>query len=131
MSRRKKTSPTARVLITERALQDIRDVETYSIGRWGRAAARKYIDGIECALDRIAKEPQLLRQESQFADSLRFYRVQKHVLVFDVQDDVIYLLTVLHTGMDIPNRLVKLQPQLSLETRLLHAKLSRSKRDAP
>lgn len=130
MSRRKKASSPTRILLTERALQDIRDIETYSIERWGAATARKYIDGIESALDRIVEKPDLVREEPQFAASLRFYRVQKHVLVCDVQDDAIYVLTVVHTSMDIPSRLAKLRPQLALEARLLHEKLSRLKRES-
>lgn len=80
MSRRKKKTPSpARILLTKRALQDIRDLESYSVERWGRATARKYVD---------------------------------------------HVLAVLHTSMDTPSRLAKLQPQLTLEAGLLHDKLS-------
>ncbi|NUQ65778.1 MAG: type II toxin-antitoxin system RelE/ParE family toxin [Pirellulales bacterium] len=86
--------------------------------------AAKYIGRIESALDRIAENPDLLREEPQFAESLRFYRVEKHVLACDVQEELVYVLTVLHTSMDIPTRLARLQPQLLLEARLLHEKLA-------
>jgi len=124
MSRGRKGSLPFHILLTERALQDIRDIESFSIERWGNETAQKYIDGIEAALNRIAERPDLLREEPDFAESLRFHRVQKHVLVCDVQGETIYVLTILHTSMDIPRRLAKLQPQLSLEAALLHGKLS-------
>ena len=124
MSRGKKGSPPCRLLLTERALQDIRAIEGYSAEQWGNEVAQKYVDKIETALDRIVEQPDLLREEPDFADSLRFHRVEKHVLVCDIQGESVYVLTVLHTSMDIPGRLAKLQPQLSLEARLLHRRVA-------
>ncbi len=109
-----------RILLTERALLDLRSIESYSIERWGQQTAEKYMARIEAALNRIAERPELLREEPQFAESLKFHRVQKHVLVCDVQSDAIYVLTVLHTSMDVGKRLTKLKPQLLLEVDLLH-----------
>ncbi len=127
MSAKKKKSP-VRILLTERALRDIRDIEVYSIERWNADTAQRYIDQIEAALGRIAEAPELLREEPDFAESLRFHRVEKHVLVCDVQGQTIYVLTVLHTSMDIPRRLAKLMPQLSLEASLLHNKATATKK---
>jgi len=117
-------SSPVRLFLTERALQDVRDIESYSIEQWGKQAAGKYMARIEAALDRIVERPELLQKEPDFAESLRFHRVQKHVLVCDVQADAIYVLTVLHTSMDIASRLAKLKPQLLLEVDLLHKRLS-------
>lgn len=127
MSRSRKGSLAARIFLTERALQDIRAIGSYSIERWGNETAQKYVDKIEAALGRIFERPDLLRNEPDFAESLKFHRVEKHVLVCDVRDKNVYVLTVLHTSMDIPSRLAKLQPQLSLEVRLLHEKLAAMK----
>ncbi len=120
----KKGSSASRVLLTDRALRDIHGIEAYSIERWGDEVAQKYLDKIESALNRIAERPDLLREESDFADSLRFHRVEKHVLACDIQGKVIYVLSVLHTSMDIPRRLAKLQPQLLLEAELLHSRIA-------
>ena len=117
-------SSPVRLFLTERALQDVRDIESYSIEQWGKQAAGKYMARIEAALDRIVERPELLQKEPDFAESLRFHRVPKHVLVCDVQADAIYVLTVLHTSMDIASRLAKLKPQLLLEVDLLHKKVS-------
>ncbi len=116
------------LFLTERALQDIREIETYSIERWGADTAERYVTQIEAALDRVTERPDLLREEPEFCDVLRFYRVEKHVLVADVQDRAIYVLTLLHTSMDIPRRLAELLPQLSLEARLLHDKVASVKK---
>ncbi len=117
-----------RILLTERALQDLRNIESHSIERWGHQTAEKYMARIEAALNCIAERPELLREEPEFAESLKFYRVQKHILVCDIQSDAIYVLAVLHTSMDVPKRLAKLKPQLLLEVDLLHKKVAAKKR---
>jgi toxin ParE1/3/4 len=113
------------VLLTERALADLRDIERYSIGQWGRKTAEKYLNDIELALDRLRENPGLLRLEPDFAPGLFFYRARKHVLVCDVQGQNLTVLTVIHTSMDLPARLAELEPRLTVEAQLLHKKLRR------
>jgi len=121
LSPRKKTSSS--VILTERALSDLRAIEGYSVAEWGRRTADKYLDDIATALDLLASNPEVLRHELEFASNLVFYRVRKHYLVCDVRGKNVYVLTVIHTSMDIPTRLAELEPQLLAEVEFLHARL--------
>jgi toxin ParE1/3/4 len=116
------------LLLTERALRDLANIERFSVEHWGRRAATRYLSDIEAAMQRIRRQPELLRTEEDFHTALRFYSVNKHVLVCDVLPDAIFVLTILHSSMDIPIRLNELSPTLALETELLHRKLEQSKR---
>lgn len=116
------------MLLTDRALSDLRDIERYSIENWGRKTADKYLAGIELALQRVSENPELLREQADFPAALRFYRVNKHWLACDVRPEVIVVLTVIHGSMDLPGRLAELQPTLPSEAELLHAKLQQRKR---
>ena len=118
-------SKTKRLLLTDRSLDDIAAIEKYSIERWGKKTASKYVGQIENALSLIHSNPDLLRQEEGFPPFLRFYNVNKHVLVFDIQMREIILLTLFHGSMDIPSRLAELAPALATEVELLHLKLQR------
>ena len=126
MSKRK--SLRTRVHLTERALRDILEIEAYSVEQFGRRAASRYLADLEAALGRIAEHPDLLRQESQFHPALQFYRAGSHLLVCDRQDMGIFVLTLLHGSMDIPERLHELEPTLQVETEILHRKLRQSRR---
>jgi toxin ParE1/3/4 len=117
-----------KLLLSERALRDIADIEAYSIAQWGTRTAGKYIVDLEQAMARVKENPQLLRPQADFHTDLRFYRVNKHLLVCDVQPKAIYLLAVIHASRDIPNRLVELQPMLAAEVELLHRKLNERKK---
>jgi toxin ParE1/3/4 len=115
-----------RVELTLRALEDLREIEQFSIKEWGRKHADKYLDDIASALDRLRENPEILRLEPDFAPGLYFYRVKKHVLVCDYQDDLVIILAVIHTSMDLPARLQEMEPRLAVESQLLRAKLRSS-----
>ena len=117
-----------KLLITERALRDIAEIETYSVTEWGRRAASKYIGEIEAALVRLQESPGLLRPEATLHPELCFYCVNKHFLVCDRQPGAIFLLTVIHASRDIPSRLAEMQPTLAHEVELLHRQLEQGKK---
>ena len=123
MSSRKKTPKRSKVFLTHRALADLRGIERYSVREWGRTTADKYLDDIEPALDRLAENPGLLRLAPQFAAGHFFYRMRQHVLVCDMDEGAVVVLTVIHTSMDLPARLAELEPNLVAEVRWLHDKL--------
>ena len=117
------------VVLTDRALSDIRDIERFSVGRWGRKTADKYLDDIESALDRLSNDPALLRLEAEISRHVRFYHVRRHILVCDVRTDSIVVLTVIHCEMDIPSRLAELLPTLASEVGFLHQRLHGRSKD--
>ena len=123
MSRRKKPAPAAAVVLTQRALAELREIERYSVKEWGRKSADKYLDDIASALDRLQANPKILRLEPDFATGLFFYRVKKHFLVCDSHGETLTVLTVIHTAMDLPARLLELEPRLTAEAEFLRGKL--------
>lgn len=122
------SAPKAKLLVAERALRDLAEIEAYSVAEWGRRTAARYLEDIEAALTRIQEKPDLLRPEEGFHAELSFYRVNKHLLVCDRQPRAIFLLTVIHASRDIPSRLAELAATLSAETELLHRQLKEGKK---
>jgi len=122
LSRRKRRSSTS-VVLTERALSDLRAIDAYSVREWGAKAAAKYLDGISAALDRLRENPAILRLEAELAPDLFFYRIKKHVLVCDFDGRTVIVLAVIHTSMDLPARLLDIEPRLVLEAEMLRNKL--------
>ena len=125
MKRRNTRLEPVSVLLTRRALADIREIDRYSTKEWGRKTAEQYLDAIQAALDRLPENPELLRLEPDFSPSLYFYRVRKHFLVCDYREKTVCVLAVIHTSMDVPARLNELEPRLAMEADYLHRKLHR------
>jgi plasmid stabilization system protein ParE len=123
----KKANPTQSVHLTDRALRDIAGIELHSTEKFGKRVAAQYVGKIEAGIGRILENPDLLRQESLFHESLKFYRIEQNLLVCETGiEGKIIILTLLHASMDIPSRLAELEPNLSMETELLLKQLHRS-----
>ena len=111
------------------AVSDLEDIERYSMERWGEPVAARYMGAIETALRRLKAHPELLRDSPEIFRNLKFYRVEKHYLVCAVVMDNIYVLTVKHGAMNLPERLAELEPLLEREAEILHRAFLESLKD--
>lgn len=119
----KRSRSKVRLALTRRAIEDLRQIEYRSVKEWGRKVADKYLDDVTAALDRISQSPQLLQDDRVGIPGLSFYRIRRHVLVCDYRDNSVIVLTVIHTSMDLPARLLELESRLLTEAQILRARL--------
>lgn len=124
----KKKASSVRLYLTDRAVRDIAEIREYSVERFGRPVANQYLSNIENTLNLLKSSPSLLHDQPELHDSFKFYRCKKHFLVCDQQAGDIYVLTLIHTPMDIPTRLLELEPSLMMEVEILHRKLQLSRK---
>jgi plasmid stabilization system protein ParE len=108
-----------RIVITRRALRDLADIDAYSVQSFGQQIADEYMADIDRALSLIAETPRLLRPRPEFSKHLSFYRVRRHLLVCDATDEAIHILTVIHSSMNLPDRIAELEPDLAREVELM------------
>ncbi len=105
--------------LSRRALRDVQEIERYSIEKWGQVVADEYIDSIQAALDLLRDNPGLLRTPLRFPKTLAVYRVKKHFIVCTVIDEAVFVLTIKHGAMNLPDRLGELEPSLLDESKIL------------
>lgn len=111
--------------LTSRAIEDIRSIEKYSVSAFGQAVADRYLLELQAGLDRIRENPKVLSHGEAYSSALYFYRVSKHYLICVLYDDHVMILAVLHTSMDLPERLRELEPRLADEIDILRSKRGR------
>ncbi len=116
------------LLLTDRALEDIAEIEEYSIATWGNKVADKYLDDIEAGLKLLQANAGLLQDFEEFSGKLKYYRVKNHFLICTEVDNKIIVLTVKHAQMEIISLLNQLEPTLVLEVDLLFQQLEDSKK---
>ena len=116
----------AYVAITRRAAFDIDEITQYSVNQWGQQVADDYLDSIDQLIQSIKENPQLLRQNPEVSAYLQLYRARSHFLVCATIDGNIYIVTVKHGSMDLPNRIAELEPLLLDEAKFLHEKFLES-----
>lgn len=111
------------LIVSSRALLDLKRIKHYSVKQWGKHTALKYLSDLQRGLDEITAYPSLMRTPEDIPKNLKLYRVREHFLVCMFLKNNIYLLTVQHASMDLPNRLRDLMPNLISEVAFLHQKL--------
>ena len=77
----RKASKKRTVHLTNRAVRDITRIESYSLEKFGKRVAAQYIDKLEAGVVRVSDNAELLREESLFHETLKFYRIEQHLLV--------------------------------------------------
>ena len=112
-----------RIELTRRAMLDLDEINNYSVQTFGQETAEQYLDDIEAALVLIQEQPDLLNSKNDISSNFQFYRVRKHYLVCTRKENLVIVLTIKHCQMDVPERLVELEPNLLQEVEMLYRKL--------
>jgi len=96
---------TNQIIITQIAKQDIGDILTYTIAKWGKEQQNKYKDIIIKSFDNIANNPQIGYIRSDIPPKYRAYNFQKHVIIYTQKNDAIFVARILHANMDFTNKI--------------------------
>lgn len=113
----------AKLLLTERALDDLQDIYDYSLTEWGETTALKYIQAFEDAFSLLGGNKGLLKINRKISLRFTVYYIQKHCVICDVVEDTIFVLTIRHTSMNLLERLKELEPSMDEEAKALYKKL--------
>ncbi|MCA9470994.1 MAG: type II toxin-antitoxin system RelE/ParE family toxin [Nitrospirales bacterium] len=119
------------IKLTDRAHYDLQEIQDYSIQRWGKRTADRYLKDIQTALSLLQDQPELLRHKLEISPHLKFYRVREHFLVCIEMKRAIIVLTIKHGQMDLPTRISELEPTLVQEADFLHNRLLAAQRKPP
>ena len=86
------------------AKRELDELRRYSIERWGRAVATRYLEDVRDAAKRLAANP---ARAKPLRGSFHILRVRSHYLIVhrDESVDRLTVARVLHTAMDIERHL--------------------------
>ena len=83
------------------AKDDLRAIAEYTIQTWGNNQADIYLDKIDHALQTIQDNPNIGRVRTDISDRHRSLLIEKHLLVYIVQDAEIIVSRILHHSRDV------------------------------
>ncbi len=108
------------IRLSHRALSDLSKIRKYSIEKWGKSTARRYIADIQTGLSLLGEMPSLLYQKPNISDHFAFYIVREHMLVCIEWEEFVFILTIMHGQMDLPHRIAELENNLIKEAEILY-----------
>jgi plasmid stabilization system protein ParE len=111
-----------KIYLTDRAIADLREIESYTIAKWGTKQAAKYLDAFEHFFKLIESEPAILSPVPMI-EPLLTHTVESHIVVCTLWRNDVLVLTIVHSSRDVFNHLDRLLPTLKFEVELLKNQL--------
>jgi toxin ParE1/3/4 len=94
-----------RLEIREAAYQDLEDIWTYTLETWSLRQADKYYNDIIEAIEILCANPKSGKSAEHLRKGYRFFKVNSHLIFYTTNDLKLDVIRILHSQMDIPNRL--------------------------
>ncbi|MBL8889242.1 MAG: type II toxin-antitoxin system RelE/ParE family toxin [Planctomycetaceae bacterium] len=112
----------AKLYLAERAIRDLQEIESYSIGQWGKVKAEEYLDAFERFFSLVESQPEILIPIPNLK-ALLTHAVEKHVVVCTKWNQDLLVLTIVHSSREILVYLDKLLPTLNAEVNRMKDRL--------
>ena len=93
------------IQFTNAARQDLKNIFTYSIRKWGRQQAQRYSSQLNAHIQKIAKDAVFSNPVPDTQRNLRRSTTGRHLVIFEQTDERILIVRVLHEAMDIPRHI--------------------------
>ena len=87
------------VVYSERAEQDLADIAIYTTRQWGEEQCEKYTRILEAACEQLANQPMIGRIAVSKYPGLRRLKRASHVIFYQLREQDILILRVLHRSM--------------------------------
>jgi toxin ParE1/3/4 len=98
----------AKVIIRQKAIDDLNDIWDYTFEQWSENQADKYYGAIKFACKEIGENPYLGREYAGIKRNLLGLKYGKHIIFYHViSEDEIEVIRILHERMDLKNRLTE------------------------
>jgi len=93
-----------RLAWSNRAKDDLKALRQYSIERWGRVIAQRYLEDVRDAAKATASDP---RRSRRLRGDFHIVRVRSHALILNIDPiaDRLTIARVLHSAMDLERHL--------------------------
>ena len=89
-----------RLVVSDRAERDLREIWLYTFQTWGEAQADRYLDELDAGLRECGAEPERGQCRDDVRTGVRSRLIRRHVAFFTFVDDEVRVLRVLHASMD-------------------------------
>jgi toxin ParE1/3/4 len=91
--------------LTPLARLDLEDIWRFSMARWGRDQANRYLAEIDAGLAKVALEPWIRRSCDDVRPGYHRLIIGAHVAFYRMNADQVDVVRILHGAMDVDCRL--------------------------
>lgn len=98
----------AKVILRQKAIDDLNDIWDYTFEQWSENQADKYYGTLKSVCKEIGTNPDLGKEYAGIERNLLGFKSGKHIIFYHViSEDEIEVIRILHERMDLKNRLTE------------------------
>ena len=90
-----------RILKQAQAEQDLVEIWLYTFNEWGEYQAGKYLDDLDAVIRLLGEQPLICRERTELNPPVRIHHHAHHPIAYQVLEDGISVVRVLHESMDV------------------------------
>lgn len=91
--------------LSKQASQDIEDIYLYGFINFGEAQADQYSLKMCNCIDLLCSNPEIGRLDARVNPAIRRFDFESHVMFYDFEDGVIFIVRILHGSVDFVQHL--------------------------
>ena len=96
----------AKVILRQKAINDLNNIWEYSFEKWSENQAYKYYETIKLACKRIGDNPDIGKEYAEIKRNLLGLKSGKHIIFYHlISENTVAVIRILHVRMDLKNRI--------------------------
>ncbi|TAJ13468.1 type II toxin-antitoxin system RelE/ParE family toxin [Marinilabiliaceae bacterium JC017] len=96
----------AKVILRQKAINDLSDIWKYTAFKWSENKADKYYQAIKFACEEIGINPHAGKKYFEISSELLGFKTGRHIIFYHIlSENEIEVIRILHEQMDLKNRL--------------------------
>jgi toxin ParE1/3/4 len=95
------SGPERRIVLSEQASRDIADILQYTLETWGERQMDVYAARLEKGFRLLGARPLLGKPRRDLYPGCRCYRIEQHLVLYEVDEEEIRVARFLHKRMDV------------------------------
>jgi len=99
----------ARYELSLGAQADIAGIKEFTLGHWGKAQAKQYIEEMRERFRHLAKHPKIGRARDDIRGGMRSLLVGSHILYYETRNESVLIIRVVHKSQD-PTKQLRSEP---------------------
>lgn len=96
----------AKVILRQKAIDDLNNIWVYSFEKWSKNQANKYYSLIRYACNEIGKNPNIGKVYTEISENLCGMKSGNHIIFYQlISGDEIDVIRILHESIDLKTRM--------------------------
>lgn len=92
--------------LTPKAREDLKEIGRYTSATWGKKQRTAYLKMLDRQFQKIAATPERGQARDEITDNLKSDKQGRHVIFYQVKEQVVIIVRILHEKMDVERHLV-------------------------